>query len=66
MVALAAIVESSAVPIEPPTCWLVLTVAEATPASWESTPRVPLLKVVGKIRPSPTPRASREGRMSAA
>ena len=29
----AAIVLSSAVPIEPPTCWLVLTIAEATPAS---------------------------------
>jgi hypothetical protein len=31
-------VVSSAVPIEAPTCWAVLTVAEATPASRWSTP----------------------------
>ena len=44
VVAPAAIVESSAVPIEPPICWLVLTAAEATPASPRSTPSVALLK----------------------
>ena len=38
--ALAAIVLSSAVPTEPPTCWIVLTVADATPESLASTPRV--------------------------
>ena len=41
--ALAASVLSSAVPIEPPICWLVLTIAEATPASRRSTPSVAVL-----------------------
>jgi hypothetical protein len=40
---------SSAVPIEPPTCWLVLTIAEATPASLRSTPSVAVLIAGAKI-----------------
>ena len=39
LVALAAIVLSSAVPIEPPICCIVLTLAEATLASAERTPQ---------------------------
>ena len=38
--ALAKMVLSSAVPTEPPTCWEVLTIAEATPASLRLTPSV--------------------------
>ena len=40
-----ATVLSRAVPIEPPTCWEVLTVAEVTPESWGATPAVAVEKV---------------------
>jgi hypothetical protein len=29
---------NTAVPIGPPICWAVLTIADATPASWDLTP----------------------------
>jgi len=42
VIAEAAIELRNAVPIEPPTCWPVLTIAEATPESPWSTPAVAL------------------------
>ena len=54
-VALATSVFSSAVPIEPPSCWPTLIVAEATPASYGATPYVPVF-TAGAIT-SPTPSA---------
>ena len=53
---------SSEVPMEPPSCWPVLTVAEATPASRGATPYVPVLNAVENISPSPRPVTSRAGR----
>src|SRR3954452_15952002 len=53
LVAVLAIVLSSAVPTEPPTCWLVLTIADATPALRGSTPNVALAIAGAKIRPMP-------------
>jgi hypothetical protein len=52
---------STAVPIEPPTCWLVLTIADATPASEGSTPSVAVLIAGAKTRPRPTPITSSAG-----
>ena len=43
-------------PIDPPTCWLVLRVAEPTPASWGASPSVPVLNDGARLRPNPTPR----------
>jgi hypothetical protein len=60
--ALAKIVLSSEVPTEPPTCWEVFTIAEATPASLPSTPKVADENVGAKMHPMPTPRTSRPGR----
>ena len=53
-------------PIEPPTCWLVLTIAEATPANDRSTPRVADCIEAGMIEPMPKPMIMSGGRMSAA
>ena len=50
-------------PIEPPTCWQLLTVAEATPASSWLTPKVAVLIDGAKISPSPSPITSSAGRM---
>jgi hypothetical protein len=61
-VALAKIVLSSAVPTEPPTCWEVLTIAEATPASDPSMPSVAVLNAGAKMQPIPRPTMSSEGR----
>ena len=55
MTALAKIELSSAVPIEPPTCCIVLTIAEATPVSARSTPNVAVWKAGGKMLPMPMP-----------
>ena len=55
MAALAAIVLSSAVPIEPPSCCPVLMLAEATPASRGATPKVPVAATMPKMRPMPAP-----------
>jgi hypothetical protein len=63
VVADAAIVDSSAVPSAPPTCWAALTVAEATPESCGSTPRVALFIAVAKMKPRPTAISSSPGRI---
>ncbi len=57
VVAEAAIVFSSAVPIAPPTCCEVLTIAEATPASRGSTPVV--ARDIAGMNAVPMPRPSR-------
>ena len=49
----AATVLSSAVPSEPPTCWVVLTSALATPASWVGHPSSAVLLIGTKARPMP-------------
>ena len=49
-------------PTEPPTCWLVLTIAEATPASPGPTPRVAVAIAGAIVSPSPTPISSSAGR----
>src|ERR1700691_886452 len=53
--ALVAIVLSSAVPMEPPSCWPTLSVADATPASLGATPKVPVFIDGGIERPMPAP-----------
>src|SRR5258708_39985489 len=50
----------------PPTCCIVLTSAEATPASWLRTPAVAVLMVTAKITPKPRPMTITAGRMTAA
>ena len=57
--ALVAMVLSSAVPIEPPSCWPTLSVAEATPASFAATPKVPVLKPGATDMPRPAPVSSK-------
>ena len=52
---------SAAVPIDPPTCCIVLTSAEATPESRRATPKVAVLIAGAKIMPKPRPRASSAG-----
>jgi hypothetical protein len=54
-VALATIVLSSEVPIEPPTCWPALMVAAATPASYGATPNVPVFAAGAITCPMPSP-----------
>jgi hypothetical protein len=46
---------SGEVPIEPPICCPVLTVADATPASCGATPNVPVLIAVAIVNPKPAP-----------
>ena len=53
-------------PIEPPTCWLVFTIAEATPANWRSTPRVAVCIEAGMIEPIAKPMSISGGNTSAA
>ncbi len=60
--AVAAIVLSAAVPIEPPTCCTVFAIADATPESWATTPYVPTSKQVAKISPSARPKTNNPGR----
>ena len=60
--ALAKIVLSSAVPTEPPTCWEVLTIAEAMPASVLLTPSVAVENAGAKMQPIPIPVSSSAGR----
>ncbi len=62
-VAAPAIVESNAVPSEPPICCDALTEADATPASSGWTPIVALLMEVDITSPSPAPTTTRAGRM---
>ena len=49
----AASVLNSAVPIDPPTCCIVLTIAEATPASLGCTPNVAV--AIAELNTSPMP-----------
>jgi len=44
---------SSEVPMDAPSCWPTLTVAEATPASCGATPKVPVLIDGAITRPMP-------------
>ncbi|CAB4660004.1 unannotated protein [freshwater metagenome] len=53
VVADAATVFKNAKPIDPPICWLVLSTAEATPASWLPTPNKATAESGTKIRPIP-------------
>jgi len=46
---------SSEVPIDPPICWVVLTMADAAPASLCFIEAVALAVAGAKIRPSPRP-----------
>ena len=52
---------NSEVPTEPPTCCDVLTIADATPASFLGTPNVAVPKAGAKMMPMPTPRISSDG-----
>jgi regulatory LuxR family protein len=45
------------VPIDPPICWPVLSVAEATPASCGATPNVPVFIDGAIVKPKPRPAA---------
>ena len=54
---------SAAVPIEPPTCCMVLTSAEATPESRRATPAVAVLMAGEKIMPKPRPMTTNAGAM---
>src|SRR5829696_569901 len=58
----AASVLSSAVPTDPPTCWDVLTIAEATPLSRGATPRVAVAIDAAMIAPKPRPIRISDGR----
>ena len=55
VVADTASVLSSAVPIEPPICCDVLTIADATPESWRGTPSVAVANDGATTRPKPRP-----------
>jgi hypothetical protein len=57
---------SSEVPMEPPTCWPVLTMADAAPASDGATPAVPVFIDGDITKPRPAEVSSRAGRTSAA
>src|SRR5262245_46328450 len=46
---------SSAAPIDPPICWEVLTIAEATPASRGGIPCVAVANDGAIVSPKPTP-----------
>ena len=52
---------SSAVPTAPPTCWEVLTMAEAMPESRGSTPSVAPENTGANVRPKPTPSMISDG-----
>src|SRR5258708_39604952 len=65
VVALAARVLSRAMPVAPPTCWVVLTSADPTPVSWPRSRAVPRLMAGAKIRPRPRPRISSGPRTAA-
>ena len=52
---------SRAVPIEPPTCCEVFTIAEATPLSRAGTPRVAVAKDAATVSPNPTPIRTSDG-----
>jgi len=53
---------NTAVPIDPPICWAVFTIADATPASPGETALVAAFCTGPKIIPNPRPVTSRAGR----
>ena len=53
---------SSAVPIEPPICWEVLTIADATPASRGGMPWVAVANDGAIVSPKPMPIRISDGR----
>ena len=55
MTAVAKMLFSSEVPIEAPSCWPTLRVADATPASCGATPNVPALIAGANTMPMPIP-----------
>ena len=55
---------SSDVPIEPPTCWPVLTMAEAAPASDDATSAVPVFIDGDITKPRPVDASNSGGRTS--
>ena len=57
---------STAVPTEPPTCCMVFTIADATPASSRATPCVAVAMAGATMLPNPTPMTSRAGSTSTA
>ncbi len=59
--AVSGIVLRAEVPIDPPTCCMVLTRADATPESSRATPAVAVLMAGAKIMPKPRPMISRAG-----
>src|ERR1039457_3278288 len=61
VVAVSAIVLSADVPIEPPTCCMVLTSADATPESSRLTPAVAVLMAGAMFMPKPNPMTRRAG-----
>jgi len=63
-VALVNTVLSSATPSEAPTCWVVFTMALATPASWSATPVSAVLPSGTKTRPMPAAMMRNAGRMN--
>ena len=54
-----------AMPIEPPICWTMLTVAEATPTSARSTPVVAVAIAAVKTVPMPKPTRISAGKSTA-
>jgi hypothetical protein len=46
---------NTAVPIDPPICWAVLSIADAMPASWDWPPLVAAFCAGPKIGPHPRP-----------
>ena len=46
---------NTAAPIDPPICWAVLTIADASPAAWDLTPLVAAFCAGPKISPHPRP-----------
>ena len=48
-------VASTARPSAPPTCWVVLTRPEASPASLGVAPDIAIVISAGKSRPAPVP-----------
>ena len=59
-------VVSRAVPMEPPTCWVVLTIADATPDCWGRMPRVARFIAGARTSPRPAPEMIRPGSRSVA
>src|SRR6266511_2155077 len=65
VVALVNTVLSNATPSEAPTCWVVFTMALATPASWSETPVSEVLPSGTKTSAMPTAMMTNAGRMNA-